>query len=183
VSIRPGSSSIPTDELLKEHQTHSNKSPPPTSTSEAIKPGLNLKLDTVHARRSLKAWVSLNTDFAIEGSLSADLAPFLENTRVVGGKSSKFTEHDECFIVATFTSEPARRIRQEYDANAENETGYHLEEKWKPPGPFTNHESGAVSRPEGDHDTEDDTELLKYEEGTTDLWRRDLGDIERSNCS
>jgi hypothetical protein len=165
---------------------------------------LNLKLNTIDARGSLKARVPLNTDFLVEGDLSADLAPLLEDTRVVGGNSSKFAEHDECFytmvyevsvcltcnspsgirtIVATFTSKPTRRKMQKQNANAEDETGYHLEEKRQPPRPFTGHESGAISRPEGDHDTDDDAELLKYKKRTTDLWRRDLGYVERSNCS
>jgi hypothetical protein len=115
VSLRLFSRSIHTDKLLEEHETDSSQGTLPASTSKAVKPRLNLKLDTVHARRSLKVRMPLNTNFVIESDLGAYFAPFLEDTGVVSGKISKLSEHDSSLIVAAFTTKPARGKRQEDD--------------------------------------------------------------------
>jgi hypothetical protein len=118
-----------TDELLEKHDPDTHKGALPASTPKAVEPRLYLKLDTVHTRRSLKGGMPRDTDFVVEGNLSPDLTPFLKDTRVVGRKVSKLSEYDERFIVTAFAREPARRERQKYDANAEDEAWNDLEQE------------------------------------------------------
>jgi len=89
VVSRAGAGKIHTNKLLEEHDAHSNDSALPTPMPKAIEPGLYLELELIRAGFGLQFGVPLNADFMIESDLSADLAPFLEDTRVIGRELAK----------------------------------------------------------------------------------------------
>ena len=109
---------IHTNELLEKHDANTNDCSLPASVPEAVEPRLNLELEFVHASLCLQVWMPLDADFVVEGDFSADLAPFLEDTGIVGREFAKLRENDKGFVVAAFASEPARREGEEDDTGS-----------------------------------------------------------------
>lgn len=109
---------IHTNELLEKHDANTNDCSLPASVPEAVEPRLNLELEFVHASLCLQVWMPLDADFVVEGDFSADLAPFLEDTGIIGREFAKLREDDKGFVVAAFASEPARREGEEDDTGS-----------------------------------------------------------------
>ena len=80
-----------TNKLLEEHDSHANDSALPTAMPKAIEPGLHLELELIRASFRLQFGMPLNADFMVESNLGSNFAPFLKDTRVVGGELAKLS--------------------------------------------------------------------------------------------
>ena len=122
--------------------------------------------------------MSLVADLSVQRNLSTDVEPFALDSVVGRWKLTKFGESGERIIVAVFGAEPSGREGKEYDANAQNEGRDDLNEERETPRPFAGDVQSAVSCPESDNDSSHDAQLLKHEQGATNLGRRDFADVQ-----
>lgn len=67
---------IDSDELLKEHDSHTHQGPLPAPVTEAISPRCKFKLEVASTAAVLQVGMLLTVDFFRERNLSTDFTPF-----------------------------------------------------------------------------------------------------------
>ena len=106
-----GMKQLLTDELLEEHNAHTNNGALPASAAEAVKPRRSFKLEVAGACAILKSGMSLAVDLPCECDFGTDLKPLHLDSRVRTGKIAKLGQNLQGFVVTAFTSQPAGRER------------------------------------------------------------------------
>lgn len=153
--------------------------PSPASSLEAIRPTGNLELQSIHCRPLLELGVSLSRDLLVQCHFRPDVEPLQLNSRVCRWQLSQLRQIEKSFLISALGSQPSGRERQKQDSNAEDEPRNDLNEERQSPSPLAAHVVRSICDPESNDDASDNAKLLKHEQRTSDLWRRDLTDEER----
>lgn len=120
--------------------------------------------------------------------MCADLGVLKLDEFVFLGKTTKVGEYTACLGFTAVVDEPTRRERHENHTSTKKHSRGELQGEREEPSSFLLSVSssatdviGAVVDPETDHDTQCDTQLLKTNKRTSNLWRRDLGVVHGDN--
>jgi len=100
-----------------------------------------------------------------------DFSKFHLNILGIDGLATKSGEGLGCLLEPASLDEVARRVWEEHQANAENESPKELDGNWDAVSSSVGTVLGGINNNGGEEDTNGDTELVTSDEGTTNfLW-------------